>query len=272
MKLMAMLLQVRQHARVFSALCAMLMAGVWTAGAKADVTYTTVPGSTGDGPVAATVTFAAGNGVLAALVTNTQPGANKNGQAISDFNFKVAGLATPTSFITLSGVSADFAGLGLGMGDPWTLATGTSFTDAVVGNVDRHWKFSTAGSSVALATAGGNAPGGSPTNMILPDSGTIADGLGAANHQPYLLGPTLYIFTDPGLTSSTVLTSANFSNVTVSFGTGPDALNGGGTELPTTTPGVMTPEPSALVSAGMGLAGLAFAGIWYRRRKLLQTA
>jgi MYXO-CTERM domain-containing protein len=66
----------------------------------------------------------------------------------------------------------------------------------------------------------------------------------------------------------TAIDLSKITNVTFSYSWTHEAASG----TRTLGPNVLTPEPSALVSAGMGLLGLAFAGLWYRRRHLLQTA
>jgi hypothetical protein len=235
------------------AIAAALALGFGARSASADVTFS-ASGSGGDGPISATATFAAGptDGLMTITLTNTQTGQMHNGQAVSDLSFTVTGINTPNAFNTLGGTSIDLTGKA--MGSTWTLADGTSFSDTVSGNVDRHWGFSTSSATVTLATAGSGAPGGSPTNMILPAAGIVEDGLPAANHQPYLIGDTTFTLAVTGLTAGTDLTSANISNVVFSFGTGPDSfLNGG-----------VVPEPSTLAIASFGALG--FIGFGLRRR------
>jgi hypothetical protein len=94
--------------------------------------------------------------------------------------------------------------------------------------------------------------------MILPSSGITGPGksLADSHFDSYYIGPTNFFITVPGVTTSTKLTAANFTGVSVGFGTGPDAV---------LHASVAVPEPSTLAVAGLG--ALAFIGYGLRRRR-----
>jgi hypothetical protein len=235
--------------------------------AKAGPIYNTVPASDNDGPVSASVQFNAVNGGIEVIVTNTLPSTTTlaKGQAVSDFKFTVVGLSNPTGFTELKGNMVNSANFTPGSAFPGS-APVTPFDDFGTGLID-HWSFGAGGSPTVnvLATAGGSATG-NPTFMILPSSGITGPGssLADGHFDPYILGSGEFFITVPGVTASTNLTSANFTNVTVSFGTGPDSTQFG-PDVPT-VPNVGTvPEPSSMALLGIGAAGFAAYG-WRRRR------
>jgi hypothetical protein len=202
------------------------------------------------------VNFHADNGVLVITVTNNDVAQSQAlGQAISAISFTINGLSTPTAFSKESGEAEDLSGLSTGT--IFNLLTGTPFSDSVAGNVDRHWGFSASGAAVTLAAAGNSAPGGAPIDMILPSSGTVGGGLKNSNHNPFEIGSTIFTLTLPGISSASVLTAANFTNVMVGFGTSPDNT------FPATFQAAV-PEPSTLAIAGLGAA--AFLAYGARRR------
>jgi hypothetical protein len=212
------------------------------------------------------------NGGIKITVTNTETGTFAKGQAISALSFTVAGgLSTPTFFTELKGVSFNPVS-----GHTWTLASGTAFdntSSASPPNAIDHWGFKPAGASVTLATAGSPVPGaGNPHFMILPSSGKAGSGksLANSNFYPYMIGPGTFFLTDPGVSTSTILTTANFTNVKVSFGTGSDKTlatagsgsSGGGGPGP-----LVVPEPSSATIV-LGCCALGFVAIRARTRKL----
>jgi len=242
---------------------ALLWGGLMSRDARADVKYTTVAGSNSDGPLAATVQFTAIAGGLKITVTNTLPSTSvmAKGQAVSAFSFTVSGLSKPTAFYQLSGKSVNSADFTAGSTFPGS-ATVTTFTDTGSGTID-HWKFTTPGSNlVQLETAGNDSPGGNPHYMILPSSAKTGSGssLSQGHFDPYILGPGTFFLTVPGVTASTVLTTANFTGVKVAFGTGPDKTLG------TTGTIENAPEPSTMTIV-LGCCGLGFLAI--RARKLV---
>ncbi len=75
-------------------------------GAKANLTFITVPGSDSDGPLAATVTFALnGTTGIEITITNTESGTFAKGQAVSDLSFTLGGNLKATLFTELKGLS-----------------------------------------------------------------------------------------------------------------------------------------------------------------------
>jgi hypothetical protein len=211
---------------LFTTLVSMLVWGaVASSEAEGSIQFQ-ASGTDDDGPLAATITFTAMNGGLEITITNTEAGTLANGQSMRALSFTVAGLSMPTAFTELEGVKFNPSS-----GGSWTLASGTPFDDTLSPTPPQpyaidHWGFQTTGSSVLLATAGSPVPGaGSAQYMILPSSGTAGPGksLADSNFFPYIVGPANFYLTVPGVTPGTNLTSANFTNVKVSFGTSPDA-------------------------------------------------
>jgi PEP-CTERM motif len=233
--------------------------------AKADILFSFSGTNGSDGAVSGTLDIAAGNGVLIVTVTNTFNASNgvDIGQGISSFNFTVANIAVPTAFAGLSGDVATLSASGGPPGIPYTLASGTTFSDTVSGNTDKHWSGISGSTSpqVGFGTAGSFAPGGQPTDLILPSSGGAYDGVGS--HEPSLIGPTVFTLTDAGITSSTVLAVADFTHVQMGFGTGPDVTEDAGPGTNTDSPAIV-PEPSTLIVAGLGALG--FLGYGLRKR------
>ena len=202
-----------------------------------------------DGALSAKITFTAINGGFDITVTNTETGTFAKGQAISDFTFTVGGgLSTPSAFTEQKGVMFDPVS-----GKSWTLASGTAFDTKLSPTPPQpyainHWGFQTTGSSVDLATVGSPVPGaGNPHFMILPSTGKAGSGNSLANTKffPYIIGPADFLLTVPGVRSTTDLNSSNIFGVTISFGTGPDAILDG-----------KVPEPSSVVLSAIGFMGV----------------
>jgi hypothetical protein len=226
--------------------------------AHADVVFT-ASGTGSSGPLAATFDFKAINGGLEVTVMNALPSTDTitKGEAISAFSFNVSGLSKPTAFYELSGNSVDSSGFTPGKAFPGSSPV-TPFSDTSNTNVIDHWSLSSSGSDV-LATAGNTAPGHNPIYMILPSSGITGAGASLADghFDPYILGPANFFLTVPGITANTVLTGANFTGVTVGFGTGPD----------TTLTAQLAPEPASLTLLGVGVGIVGGFGFWRRRRR-----
>jgi hypothetical protein len=249
---------------------ALAWAGAMPRAAKGDLTYTTVAGSDSDGPLAATVVITPFNGGIELKVTNTETGTFAKGQAISSLSFTVGGgLSTPTFFTEFKGVSFSPTANG-----SWTLASGTAFdntSSASPPNAIDHWGFQPTGSSVSLATAGSPVPGaGNPHFMLLPSTGTAGSGksLANSNFDPYEIGPGTFFLTDPGVTATTLLTTADFTDVKVGFGTGPDKFlgtTGSGSSGGRSGGPSSVPEPSSMTIV-LGCCALGFVASRVRRR------
>lgn len=232
-------------------LTAFLLTGLASNEALADATFT-FSGHDNDGNVAGTATFSVpADNELKVVITNTQSNVGALGQAISDLLFTLNG-RTLVSNTRISGLVQN-----LTSATSWSLGTATAFdlNPPIPGQnvppATTHWALSASGLSTVGTTFGGN-----PQDMILPSSGTVADGLSNSNQNPFYIGPTTFIVSVAGLPlpAGTNLTIADFSNVSMSFGTGPDV------EVP------FIPEPSSLVltSLGLGALGLLVSGL--RRR------
>jgi hypothetical protein len=218
------------------------------------VTYTAT-GSDGDGPLSASITFAPINHGIEITMTNLESGTIKRGQSISGLSFAVSGsLNTPTGFTKITGDSVNSAAFTPGQPFPGS-ATVSPISDTGSGTID-HWRFSTNGSSVTLASAGTGAPPHNPTHMVLPSSGITgpAHSLSDSHFDRYLLGPGNFFLTAPGVTLTTDLNAGNIFSVKIRFGTNPDAI----------LAGTAVPEPSSVV---MGLIGLVGAIAMVRRRR-----
>jgi hypothetical protein len=240
-----------------------LLLGLTSIPANAGLIYTTVPGSDSDGPLSAQVTITAVNGGLDIQMTNLETGVIGKGQAISALTFTLNGLAAPTAFTEIIGnkvLAKDFTP---GQAFPGSaLITPVDDLGNGLGYID-HWGVSV-GSTDFLATAGKNgAEGGNPQYMILPSSGITGPGksLTNDNFDPYFIGATDFFITIPGVTSSTVLTLDNFSDVRVGFGTGPEMFLGTTGSSDPLTPNAV-PEPASLALSLIGLTWI----VWFRRR------
>jgi hypothetical protein len=239
-------------------LAALCWCGPVSNAAKADVVFSaTGTGSGGSGPLAATLDFKAVNGGLEVTVTNALPSTDtiNRGEAISALSFSVSGLNTPTSFSEFSGNKVDSSTFTSGSTFPGTSPV-TAFDDTSATNVIDHWRLATSGSSVVLATAGSTAPPMNPIYMILPSSGITGPGASLSNghFDPYVLGSANFFLADAGITANTVLTAADFTGVTVGFGTTPD----------TTLSAHVAPEPASLTLLGISCV---IGAIGLRRRQ-----
>jgi hypothetical protein len=239
--------------------------------------FVTVPGSDNDGSLAATIKFTTVSGGVDITVTNNETGTLAKGQAISalSFSFTAASGLSATGFTELKGTKANSAGF-----TPRTSFPGNTTVTPVddksstvgAGAID-HWGFQPTALSVALGTAGSHVSGatGHPHYMILPSLGTTgpARSLADGHFDPYLLGPANFFLKVSGHlpTVGTDLT-ADITNVSVGFGTGPDKTL---QALPSVDPPTVPVPPSAVLLAlgGLGLAiarrGRDFLGVGWRR-------
>jgi hypothetical protein len=247
---------------------AALLLGLMSIPANAGLIYTTVPGSDSDGPLAAQVRITAIDGGLDIQMTNLESGVITKGQAISALSFKLSGLAAPTALTEIIGIKVSSVEFTPGQPFPGsahitpaddTLKKGSSHID--------HWGLSI-GSPDFLATAGTGSDKKNPQYMVLPSSGITGPGKGSltnGNFDPYFIGPTDFFVTIPGVTSSTVLTLENFSDLQVGFGTGVDKwLATTGSSDPLTPTAV--PEPSSMALALISLTAIVCYRRWSRRK------
>jgi len=245
--------------------------GLLPAQGRAD--FVTVPGSDSDGPLSATIKFTVVSGGVEITVTNNETGKLAKGQAVSalSFSFTAASGLSATAFSELKGNKVNSAGFTPGSPFPGS-ATVTPVDDKSstvgAGAID-HWGFQPTGLSVALATAGSNVSGatGHPHYMILPSSGTTgsAKSLADGHFDPYLLGPASFFLAVSGpLPAVGTDLTADITNVSVGFGTGPDkTLQASPSADPTPVP-----APSSAVLFGLGGLGFAiarFLGVGSRR-------
>ena len=210
------------------------------------ITYSGSGPGSGGGAVSASITFKAITGGIDITITNDASGTITRSQAVSGVLFTVGGgLSTPSAFYKMSGNSVDSADFTAGHSFPGS-ATVTPFSDTGSGTID-HWGFSTSSASVTLTSAGSGAPGGNPIYLVLPSSGTAGSGksLADGHFDPYILGPGNFFLTVAGVTDSTSLSSANFSDVMIRFGTNPDSV----------VSASAVPEPSSLVLSAFGVLG-----------------
>lgn len=236
--------------RTLGILAAAVASGLLSAANPAranSVSFSTVA----DGSSAATVEFTAVAGGIDITLTNTQTGTIVKAQAISALNFTVSGLSAPTAFTELKGEYGSPAA-----GSTWT--GGTAFGPSPT-PID-HWALGVSGLDVALATAGGPSSG-KPQYMILPSSGKAGTASSLDDsHAPYLIGPTDFYITVPGVTASTVFTASEFTKIKIGFGTGPDSTLG-----IVTPPVNPVPLPAAVWS---GFSLLACLGLFQMVRKV----
>jgi hypothetical protein len=232
------------------ALLAMVLTG---SDVRADLIYA-VQGADSDGPVQAQVTFTPGNGVLTIVIQDLQSGIHSAGQEVSQLLFSVGGgLGTPTGFTQLQGNTISFNKNGSVSGTGFDSASGPGSTPLL------HWGFATSGSDVTLETVGNVAAGGQPQHMIVgPDPNPNAS---LHNFNPHFADSATFTLTDPGVTSSTVLTSSQIFNVQFGFGTGPEAV----LEAVLVGPNSPVPEPGALamlLSGGVCAGGVVACRRW----------
>jgi hypothetical protein len=254
----------------------LLCGGIMARDARAGVTYTTVPGKTNDGPLQATITFTALDGGIMATVTNTESGINfRQGQAVSAFSFTIVSPLVPTAY---SGIAGDYLTPVSGAAWPTssTPITEYGYDASPAAGSDVGWG-ATVGKTTSTGAAGNASPGGLPTYLIIPSTGTAGSGKSLTGHGPYFIGPTEFFFAVPNVMATTNLVSADFSNVKIGFGTAPDLTLG--TTLTDSGSSIQAqaliapaqagavPEPSSLALAIAGFGAIGFLG--YRRRRRL---
>ena len=220
-------------ARVFawSALCLLLV----TAPASANTITFTASGTGADGSLSASAVFVTSAGQIFLTLTNTLDASviRSSGQALSDISFTISN-APGTN------------GTNSAIGQQGNVSSGGVVT-YVAGSPDRFLgvgggMFSITGNTIVMEAIGG----GKPSQLIIPfmvNGGTYSNvNNGFQQFNPYTIGPASFTLLLTGVTENTTV-----SDVTFSFGTGPDTF----------LPGTPTPEPASVLLLGSGLAGLA---------------
>ncbi len=227
-------------------------------GARADLIYTAQSSTANsDGPVEAQGTFTPGNGVITIVLQDLQSGIHSAGQEVSQLLFSVGGgLPTPTGFTQLQGNTISFAKNGSVSGTGFDSASGPGSGPLL------HWGFATSSGNVTLETVGNVAAGGQPNHMIVgPNPNPNAS---LHNFNPHFADSATFTLTEPGVTSSTVLTASEIFNVQIGFGTGPEAV----LEAVLVSQNTPVPEPrtiAMLLSGGVCTAGVLACRRWKRR-------
>jgi hypothetical protein len=236
----------------FALLCAALLTVVGASSSQAGTIIWTANGSGSDGALSAEADFTITKGQIQVTITNLLNPATiiSIGQAVSDLSFTLSNAPGTNSSNTASGQLV-------------TVSSG-SVTD-VSGSPGRWVGLELGGFAISGNTINLEAIGhGRPTELILPSDGGA--GYADANssigvHSPDTDGPATFTLNLSGVTTSTTI-----SNVTFSFGTGPD------TPL-TGTPGVVpgdaspVPEPPTALMGGIAMLILGAFG-WARKRRL----
>jgi hypothetical protein len=221
--------------------------------ARADFMVTASGTESQVGSIGASATFSSyysnGQGYIKIVLTNTATGNSDPAQAVSQLFFQVAnGLAAPGNVTSVSGNWINFANNTTG-----------SVTNGTPGTY--HWGNQTVGGVYGLLDVSSGqfqgGPGGKVQYMIIGSSPSVGNNL-QTNFNPYFNGSATFLIADSSITSSTVLTANDITNVQFGFGTGPEAkLNGT----------VATPAPPSIVLYGLGGIGVAGFVIWSRRRR-----
>ena len=235
--------------RVLLVLMTSVLAGALLFAPPADaavIAFNTPTGATlGGQPVDAAVTFTTGAGTIHVTLQDLLVNPTDVGQLLSDLSFHIAGVTgnITGTLSTSSGQEVTVAGNGSFTtgGSPstgWLLTGGTggTFLLNVLGTP----------TGPAHLIIGPPAPGSTFTNA----NGSIA---GNGPHNPFIFEVASFDLSVP-----TVTAASSIDNVVFSFGTTP------GANVPAA--GTPVPEPGTLLLLGFGLAGVAGAVRWGRRR------
>ena len=224
-------------------LCMVL--GAFTAGYAHAQTYIFVTpsgSSTSGGPVDASATFTVGTGTLDITLTNLESNPKDVAQSLSDLEFTLSTGQTSGTLASSSGDPVDITSTSTASTPGTAVSTGWGLNNNVKGGLQ-------------LDALGYSGPA---YTIIGPGVGAGSDVYSNANssivnvpHNPFIWETGTFVLDIPGITTSTVVTSATFS-----FGTtaGTDDVPGGG----------QTPEPATMLLFGSGLLAL---GGFLRRRK-----
>ena len=192
---------------LFVAVCAVLLAG------SAFSTTISVTGSCTDGALAATADYSFTATTLTITLTNdlTAAQVRSAGQSLSDFEFTLSNGSTITALTNITGTAVDLTG---SPSSGATVAPGTPVT------VDEWSVLSTGGASFNLTSLNGGKPdymivGGTVGTTFYPNGN---NGIGEFNSYLQEFGT----FTISGNFAA----GATLSNISFSFGTGPETIIG----------------------------------------------
>jgi hypothetical protein len=232
---------------------AVLMVVGYVGQSRADViTFSTASGKTdtaGDS-VSATATFTTGAGTVTIALQNLLIGQKDAGQLVSDLSFTIS---TGQDVGSINSSSSD------------SILINSDKTVTPNGTVAPGWALTTVGNSLHLDGLAGSANG--PAQELVGRAS--ADGKydnanpslrGNGPHNPFLDGTVNWVIDVAGVTSASKISSATFS-----FGTAAGD-NVPGVGKPGGFGGGDTPEPHMLVAL-LGMAGMGFVGLIWRRRK-----
>ena len=209
-----------------------------------------------DGPLAASAAFTTSAGLLSVTITNGLSPTQivSAGQTVSDLSFILSNAPGTLGTTSASGQLAN-------IGDP-----GQAFIHNVPGDPVR-WlgrgppppggtgSFSIEGNTITMEAIGG----GQPSQLILSGVTTSSNAsIQGRQFNPFVIGPATFTLALSGVTAATTITQVTFS-----FGTGPDTF--------ITAPDTFITVPGPIV--GAGLPGLVAAcggllALARRRRKL----
>jgi len=209
-----------------------------------------------DGPLAASAAFTTSAGLLSVTITNGLSPTQivSAGQTVSDSSFILSNAPGTLGTTSASGQLANIGGSGqafitnvpgdpvrwLGRGPPPPGGTGS---------------FSIEGNTITMEAIGG----GQPSQLILSGVTTSSNAsIQGRQFNPFVIGPATFTLALSGVTAATTITQVTFS-----FGTGPDTF--------ITAPDTFITVPGPIV--GAGLPGLVAAcggllALARRRRKL----
>jgi hypothetical protein len=212
----------------------------------ATITYN-ASGSGSDGPLSASATFTTSAGQLAITLSNTLALNSfiSAGQTVSDLSFTLSNAPGTLSGTTATGQEGNISSAGV-----VTYVSGSPgrFVGSGGGSL------TISGSNLTLEAIGG----GPPSELIAPsmtNGGTYpSTNGGILSQNPYTIGPASFTLALAGVSSATTI-----SNVSFSFGTGPDTFVPG-----TPGPPAVTPEPESLVLALSG--ALSVGAVQFGRR------